>query len=112
MIDALEDKAKEFVSDLIESEAKYEEIWNKLKQYFGNKRFIQDGVIDSLLQLETPTEDSESLFDNFVSSRNRGTGILQLDLNMSQLLVAIYVLQLPTTIRSELEQRISIVKWP
>ena len=43
MIDTLEDKAKEFVKDLIDSEADYEEIWNKLKRYFENKRYIPDG---------------------------------------------------------------------
>ena len=38
LIDALEDKAKEFVKDLIDSEADYEELWNKSKKYFGNKK--------------------------------------------------------------------------
>ena len=107
LIDALEDKAKEFVKDLIDSEADYEELWNKLKRYFGNKKYIQDDVIKSFFQLEGPTEDSESVYDNFVSSRNRGARILQLNLETSQLLAALYVLGLPTTLRIELEQRIS-----
>ena len=57
--------------------------------------------------MESPTEDSESVYDNFVSSRNRGARILQLNLETSQLLAALYVLKLPTTLRTELEQRIS-----
>ena len=47
LIDALEGKAQEFIGDLVESEAEYDEFWKRIKGYFGNKRYVQDDTINA-----------------------------------------------------------------
>ena len=99
LVDALEDKAKEFVGDLIQSEADFDELWKRLKGYYGNKKYIKEEAINAIFQLESPTEDHESLFSNFTTSKNNSTKINLLDLQTDELLAAVYVRQLPTEIR-------------
>ena len=47
------------------------------------------------------------MFSNFTTSKNNSTKITLLDLQTDELLAAVYVRQLPSKIRTELEQRIS-----
>ena len=107
LVDALEGKAEEFVGDLIESEAEFDELWKRLKGYFGNKRYVKEDAINAIFHLESPTDDADSLFSNFTASKNNSTKVNLLDLQTEELLAAVYVRQLPPKIRTELEQRIS-----
>ena len=58
LVDALVDKAKEFVGDLIQSEADFNELWRRLTRYFGNKRYVKKEAINAIFSLESPTEDN------------------------------------------------------
>ena len=57
--------------------------------------------------MESPSDDADSLFNNFVASKNNSTKVALLDLQTEQLLAAIYVRKLPQDTRTELEQKIN-----
>ncbi|CAL4123290.1 unnamed protein product, partial [Meganyctiphanes norvegica] len=52
-------------------------------------------------------KDIQEIEEHFIQSKNRCTSVIALDHNPDELLAAVYMLQLPGEVRSELEKKLS-----
>ena len=107
LIEALKDKAYEYVEDLIIQNASLEKILEQLETHFGNEHYIIDESIKSYFELPKPEENVESFETFFIQSKNRAANLITLGHSPEQLLAAYFMLQIPGKYRSELEKKLS-----
>ena len=87
-----------------------EALWKQLDNHFGNKHYIIDAAIKAYFELESPEEDINKFEKFYIQSKNRGANLLDLDHDPEELLTAYFMLKIPSTYRSEIEQKLNNTK--
>ncbi|CAL4110922.1 unnamed protein product, partial [Meganyctiphanes norvegica] len=106
LTNSLTGRARKYVEDLIIHDGEYEEIWKQLNSHFGNPNNIIDATLKAFFELPRPSKDIQEIEEHFIQSKNRCTSVIALDHNPDELLAAVYMLQLPGEVRSELEKKL------
>ena len=98
------------MKSLIDLGGTLEALWKQLDNHFGNKHYIIDAVTKAYFELESPEEDINKFEKFYIQSKNRGANLLGIDHSPEELLAAYFMIKIPNTYRSEIEQRLSNTK--
>ena len=110
LVKHLKGKAYEYVENLIDLGGTLEALWKQLDNHFGNKHHIIDAVIKAYFELESPEEDINKFEKFYIQSKNRVANLLDIDHSPEELLAAHFMIKIPSTYRSEIEQKLSNTK--
>lgn len=107
LVQALKGEAREKVEDLINGNASYETIWDGLEEFYGDKQNISDSTIHAFFSTPKPSSSIKDFVKNFTTFKNRCKNVLELGLTTEELLTQFYLIQLPGTLRSAIEDRLT-----